>query len=153
MSSPKSSTRTASSSPGSAFDLSRHPLVTHRLGSAYTNADFDRMLRELVEIVKRGPFVLITDLRSAQLPDAVQRRAFIDMYERYDGLTRANFRALSAVGDSIRLRGVITALNWLRPAPHPVGVFTTFQAAEAWALAQLPESLRKKVPPAAAPSG
>lgn len=106
------------------------------------------MLLDLMKIVERGPFALITDMRDAQLPNALQRRAFIDMYERNDRLTRAHFLALGVVGDSIRLRGVITALNWLRPAPHPVEVFTTFETAEAWVLDQLPASLRKQVPPA-----
>lgn len=139
---------TASSSPGIQFDLARYPLVIHRLGSAYSTPEWNQMLLDLIEIAKRGPFGLITDTRDAQLPDAVQRRSFIDMYESHDRLTRAHFLVLGVVGDSTPLRGVITALNWLRPAPHPVKVFTTFEAAETWVLDQLPASLREQVPPA-----
>lgn len=143
---------TASPSPSIAFDLSRHPLVTVRLGGAYSTTEWNHMLLDLMKIVERGRFALIADTRDAQLPNAVQRRAFIDMYEKNDRLTRAHFLVLGVVGDSIRLRGVITALNWLRPAPHPVEVFTTFEKAEAWVLDQLPASLRTQVPPAEPPS-
>jgi hypothetical protein len=139
---------TASSKPGIAFDVSRHPLVVVRLGGAYSSAEWNHMLLDLMKIVERGPFALIADTRDAQLPNALERRAFIDMYEKNDRLTRAHFLVLGVVGDSIRLRGVITALNWLRPAPHPVKVFTTFEMAEVWVLDQLPASLRKHVPPA-----
>jgi hypothetical protein len=80
------------------------------------------------------------------MPNAVQRRSFIDMYEKKDRLARAHFLVLGVVGDSTILRGVITALNWLRPAPHPVQVFARCEAAEAWVLDQLPEPVRQQVP-------
>jgi hypothetical protein len=132
---------------GIEFELSRYPLVIVRIGSAYSNAEWNQMLLELVQIIKRGPFGVIADLRNGQMPNAVQRRSFIDMYERHDQLTRAHFLALGAIGASAVLGRVITALNWLRPAPHPVKVFATFGAAEAWVLEQLPESVRQRVPP------
>ena len=47
-------------------------------------------------------------------------------------------------------RGVITALNWLRPAPHPVKVFATLNAAETWLSSHLPERLRGRGPGPAA---
>lgn len=137
-----------SPSRGIELDLSRYPLVVARIGSSYSDLQWDRMLSELLEIIKRGPFGLIVDTRNAQMPNAMQRRSFIDMYEKNDRLTRAHFLVLGVVGDSTPLRGVITALNWLRPAPHPVEVFTRLDAAEAWVLNQLPEPLRQQVPPA-----
>ena len=134
------------------FDSSRYPLVIVQLGRTYSLAEWNQMLADLVEIIKRGPFVVIADLRQAQMPNAVQRRAFIDMYEAHDRLTRAHFRALGGVGDSGLLRGIITALNWLRPAPHPVEIFAGLEAAERWVLAQLPEPVRQRVPLAPLPS-
>jgi hypothetical protein len=64
-------------------------------------------------VTENGPFGLITDTRGAQLPDAVQRRSFIDVYENHDRLTRTHFLVLGVVGGATLLRGVITALNWL----------------------------------------
>ncbi|MEO8181316.1 MAG: hypothetical protein ABI895_20970 [Deltaproteobacteria bacterium] len=127
------------------FDPSRWPLLTVRLGP-YSGAEWNQMLLELIALIERGPFGAVVDLRAGQMPNAVQRRSFIDMYERYDRLTQAHFLALGAVGDSTVLRGVITALNWLRPAPHPVKVFSTLDAAETWVLEQLPEPVRQRVP-------
>jgi hypothetical protein len=140
--------RAVSPSCGIELDLSRYPLVIVRIGSSYSGADWEGMLSELLEIINRGPFGAIADTRNAQMPNAMQRRSFIDMYERNDRLTRAHFLVLGAVGDSVLLRGVITALNWLRPAPHPVEVFAKFDTAEAWVLSHLPESIRQQVPPA-----
>src|SRR5918995_1888731 len=54
------------------------------------------------------PFVVVADLRRAQLPNALQRRSFIAMYENHDRLTRTHFLALGAVGDSIVLQRLIT---------------------------------------------
>jgi hypothetical protein len=130
------------------FDLSRHPLVLLRVGRTYTGAQWDQAVLDLIGIIGKGPFVLIADLRGGQMPNAGQRRSFIDMYESHDLLTRAHFRALGAVGDSMILQRIITALNWLRPAPHPVKVFSTVEAAEAWVLQFLPDAARRRVPPA-----
>lgn len=135
-----------SSARGIEFDLSRYPLVIHRLGSAYSSAEWNQMLLDLIKILSRGPIGVITDTRNGQMPNAVQRRSFIDMYEQDDRLTRAHFLTLGVVGD-LTIQGVITALNWLRPPPHPVKVFATFEAAETWVFQQLPESLRQRVPP------
>jgi hypothetical protein len=132
------------------FDLSRHPLVMLRVGSAYSNAQWAEAIVELTQIIEKGPFGLVVDLRNGQMPNAAQRRAFIDMYEGHDRLTRLHFLALGAVGDSAILQRIITALNWLRPAPHPVKVFSTSDAAEAWVLQLMPEALRQRVPPARA---
>jgi hypothetical protein len=141
-----------SSSRGIELDLSRYPLVIARVGSSYSGAEWDGMLRELIEVIKRGQLGAIADMRSAQMPNAVQRRSFIDMYEKNDLLTRTHFLVLGVVGESTVLR-VITALNWMRPAPHPVKVFARFDAAEAWVLKQLPEPIRQRVPPARAERG
>jgi hypothetical protein len=135
-----------SRSRGIELDLSRYPLVVVRIGSSYTGAEWGGMLRELIEVIRRGPFGALADTRNAQMPNAVQRRSFIDMYEKNDRLTREHFLVLGAVGDSTILRGVITALNWVRPPPHPVRVFAKFDVAEAWVLGQLPESVRQQVP-------
>lgn len=132
---------------GIGLDLSRYPLVIVRIGSAYSSAEWNQMLLELIELIKRGPFGAIADLRNGQMPNPVQRRSFIEMYEKHDRLTRTHFLALGAVGESATLRRVITALNWLRPPPHPVKVFATFEAAESWVLEQLPGALRQRVPP------
>lgn len=142
--------RAVSSSRGIELDMSRYPLVIARVGSSYTGAEWDGMLRELLEIIKRGPFAAITDMRNAQMPNALQRRSFIDMYEKNDRLSRAHFLVLGVVGEPTVLR-VITALNWLRLPPHPVKLFSSFDAAENWVLDQLPAPLRQGVPPA--PSG
>jgi hypothetical protein len=133
-------------SRGIELELSRYPLVIVRVGSAYSSAEWNQMIVDLVQIIKRGPFGVVADLRKGQMPNALQRRSFIDMYESHDQLTRTHFLTLGAVGESAILGRIITALNWIRPAPHPVKVFATFEAAEAWVLDHLPEPVRQRVP-------
>jgi hypothetical protein len=133
---------------GIELDLARHPLTVVRAGGVYSNAEWNQMLLGITALIERGPFVVIADLRNGQMPNAVQRRSFIAMYENNDQLSRAHFLALGAVGESATLRRVITVLDWIRPAPHPVKVFATVSEAEAWVLEHLPAPLRQRVPPA-----
>jgi hypothetical protein len=130
------------------FDVSRYPLVSLHVGPAYSSAEWTQMLADLIAIIKRGPFGLVVDLRNGQMPNAFQRRSFIAMYEDHHRLTRTHFLALGGVGESAILNRLITALNWLRPAPHPVRVFATLSAAESWVLDQLPAPVRQQVLPA-----
>lgn len=99
----------------------------------------------MVELITTGPFGLINDTRGGRMPDALQRRSIAQMYSDYEADVRRNFLASGIVGSSTIVNGVLTALNWLKPPPHPVKVFTSTGAAEAWVLGHFSAEMKALV--------
>lgn len=135
---------------GIEVDVSRYPLVVLRYGHQLTDADWSACAARVGELIRRGPFGMINDVRSGSVPSPVQRRMIIALYDENDRDVRAHVLASALVGESMLLRGVLTALTWVRPAPHPMAVFGTLSAAEEWVLGHFPEELRRLVPRRAA---
>jgi hypothetical protein len=127
-------------------DVSRHPLVLVRYGRRFSDADWAVLIERVAELIQRGPFGMINDVRGGAVPTPLQRRTIATLYEKNDPDIRAHFLAGALVGDSLLLRGVLTAMRWLRPAPHPVEIFATIGEAESWVLQHFPEELRRRVP-------
>jgi hypothetical protein len=128
---------------GIEVDRSRFPLVVLRHGRRYTDADFHAVTVHLNELLRRGPFGLITDTRGSPMPSPLQRRTIIQFYADHDREIRANLLATAVVGDSTLVRGVLTALQWIRPAPHPVQIFASMVDAEAWVTSHFSEELAR----------
>ncbi|WP_437554549.1 hypothetical protein WME97_21680 [Sorangium sp. So ce367] len=130
---------------GIELDRSRYPLVVMRSGMDFIQSDWDELMKGMTQLIRAGPFGLINDIRGSRMPDAVQRRAITQMYVDYEHETRAHLLASGVVGDSRVVNGVITALNWLKPTPHPFKVFSTFIEAERWVLQHFSHDLRRQV--------
>lgn len=128
------------------LDRSRYPLVVLRYPREYDDAEFQALTAGMTELVRGGPFGLINDTRGAPMPTPTQRRMITQHYADNDRDIRANFLACGIVGDSTLVRGVLTALNWVRPAPHPIKVFAGMAEAEAWVTGHFPEELARRVP-------
>lgn len=122
-----------------------------RAGATYTQADWNDLMKGMIELIRRGPFGLINDTRGSALPDPLQRRSIAQMYTDYELDVRRNFLASAIVGSSSFVNGVITALNWLKPTPHPVKVFASLESAENWVLSHFSNDMRQSVTQAAAP--
>lgn len=133
-------------SHGIDLDRSRHPLVLVRPTAHYTADDWEGLLRQLAELLKSGPFGLINDPRGSQLPNAAERRVLIQFYRAHDRELRAHLLAAAIVGQSKLIRGVLTALEWALPAPHPVKICGSLAEAETWVLQHFPPELRARVP-------
>ncbi|WP_437538750.1 hypothetical protein WME79_22230 [Sorangium sp. So ce726] len=127
------------------LDRSRYPLVVMRSGMDFTQGDWDELMQGMTQLILTGPFGLINDIRGSRMPDAVQRRAITQMYVDYEHQTRAHMLASGVVGDSSVINGIVTALNWLKPTPHPFKVFSTFTEAERWVLQHFSLDLRRQV--------
>ena len=119
---------------GIDLDRSRYPLVVMHASASYTQADWDQLMKGMVDLIRTAPFGLINDTRGSPMPDALQRRSIAEMYTDNEGHVRRNLLASGIVGHSNLVNGVLTALNWLKPPPHPVKVFLSIDAAEAWVL-------------------
>jgi hypothetical protein len=130
---------------GIEVDHSRFPLVVLRNGRRFTDADFQAVTVHLEELLRRGPFGVLNDTRGSPMPSPLQRRIIIKFYEDFDREIRAHLLATAIVGDSTLVRGVLTALQWIRPAPHPVKVFASMVDAERWVIGLLPEELARLV--------
>ncbi|WP_438010839.1 hypothetical protein WME89_20575 [Sorangium sp. So ce321] len=129
---------------GVELDRSRYPLVVMRAGKHYTQDDWDVLMRGMIQLIVKGPFGLINDTRGSRMPNAVQRRAVAQMYVDYERQTRAHLLASGIVGDSSLVNGILTALNWVKPPPHPVKVFSSVTDAERWVLQHFSLDLRRQ---------
>jgi hypothetical protein len=136
---------------GIEFDITRYPLVSMRAGAIYTQSDWNQLMKRMIEVIQMGPFGLVNDARESSMPDALQRRAIAQMYTEYDANVRKNFLASGIVGSSSLVNGVLTALNWLKPPPHPVKVFLSTAAAEEWVLSRFSTEMCERVANASPP--
>jgi hypothetical protein len=93
---------------------------------------------------------LINDTRGSRMPDAIQRRSIAQMYSEHEAEVRRNFLASAIVGSSTVVNRVLTAINWLKPPPHPVKVFRSVEAAEAWVLTYFSTEMQESVAKASA---
>jgi hypothetical protein len=135
---------------GIDLDRSRFPLVVLRASAKHTQADWDGMMEGMISLIKTAPFALINDTRGSRMPDAIQRRSIATMYADHEAEVRKNFLASGIVGSSSLVNGVLTALNWLKPPPHPVKVFRSVEAAEAWVLTHFSKEMQAAVANASA---
>ncbi len=100
--------------------------------------EFEAMLRELSALTDRGqPFVVIHDGRKAVRPTPKQR-ALAAAQQKLDApRARRLIRGTALVVSSPIIASVITAINWIAPAPYPQKTFSSLAEAEAWAAQQL----------------
>ncbi|KYF65680.1 hypothetical protein [Sorangium cellulosum] len=115
-----------------------------RAGARYTQEDWDALMSDMIELIASGPFGLINDTRGSRMPNAVQRRAVAQMYVDHERQVRAHLLASGIVGESSLVNGILTALNWLKPHPHPVRVFSSVNDAERWVLQHFSLDLRRR---------
>ncbi len=127
---------------GIELDRSRYPLVVMHASTNYTQADWDQLMKGMIDLIKTAPFGLINDTRGSPMPDALQRRSIAAMYTDHEADARRNFLASGIVASSSLVNGVLTALNWLKPPPHPVKVFRSIGAAETWVLTHFSAEMR-----------
>lgn len=100
--------------------------------------DFMSSLDRIIGFVQRGePWVMINDARGSGHPNAKQRQAIASMYESHEQAVRRHWRASAIVFDSQVIVGVLTALVWLRPPPHPFRAFADYSEGKSWALEML----------------
>jgi len=137
---------------GIELDSSRYPLVIMHASANCTQTDWKQLIKRVTELIQLGPFGLINDTRGSALPDPLQRRSIAQMYTDHEALVRKHFRAAAIVGSSNLVNGVLTALSWLKPPPHPVKVFLAMDAAEAWVLSRFSTEMCERTASASARS-
>lgn len=86
---------------------------------------------------RRDKVVDILDIRHAEPPSPRQRRMQGDWNQANEALLRETLVGFTFIVSSVVMRGVITAVFWLKPLPVPHAVFTQRNEAIDWALDQL----------------
>ena len=86
---------------------------------------------------RKEPYVIVHDARRAVRPTPKQRAYAAEAQKRDAEPTRRLLRGVALVTASPLIAGVLTAVNWIFPAPYPQKTFSTLSAAEAWVTAQL----------------
>lgn len=120
------------------IDDSQWPVVTLRYPKVIEHEDFMESLVRIVGFIHRGqPWVMINDARGSGAPNARQRQAIASMYESHDDVVRRHWRGSAIIFDSQITVGVLTALVWLRPPPHPFRAFADYQEGRRWVLGML----------------
>lgn len=128
------------------FDDSRWPLVVVRYPKKIDHDDFMAHLDRVIDYVKRDePWGMINDSRGSGHPNAVQRQAIASFYDEYEPIIRKNWRGTAIVFDSPIIAGVLTALTWLRPAPHPSKAFSNYDEGERWLLSRFEPALQERI--------
>jgi len=120
------------------FDDSKWPYLVCLASGESSDADMDTYIQVLADkLARRERHVLIVDAREGQLLRGTHRKRVAHWNsENAEQLTR--YRAgLVLVTPSIMLRGMVTAIYWLHPAPFPYKAVGTMEEGEKWADRQL----------------
>jgi hypothetical protein len=126
------------------LDLSSWPIVVTRpRGGVLQDHELtDYIERFRTEIKRRtGRYVSILDLRDSPTLTPVQRRTISNGMDEDRASTRQCVGA-AMVFESAIMRGLLTAILWLRQPKYEVKVFGDVQAAKAWACERLSSQQR-----------
>jgi hypothetical protein len=125
--------------PRATVDDSKWPRVYVTWPSeSLDDEDFESAVLAMSALVQRHqPYVIIHDARRAVRPTPRQRAFAAEQQKRDAEPTRRLLKGVALVTASPLISGVLTAVNWIFPAPYPQKTFSTLSAAEAWATAQL----------------
>lgn len=113
-------------------DSSMWPLVRIVYPPSFDDADYRKLIARLNELLDRKqPFVLLQDTRGGGTPNAVQRKLTTEWYVEREAALKQYVRGSAMIVQSAAVRGVITALLWVKPPPF--AATTTATEGEAFA--------------------
>lgn len=92
-------------------------------------------LRALLE--RRAPFAVTIDLRDAAVLNAGERAIWARFIEEATSSIRLHLAGVAFVADSPVLRGMLTAIFWVRPLPTEHVVVETLHDATVWCDARI----------------
>jgi len=124
---------------GGVLDFSRWPLVRLVHKPRETEDDTARFYKnlELALRNRHGPFAVVADARAIRELSAKQRRIIADHLAHNTDVYRSRCVGNAFVIEGAALRGALTAIFWMTPAPYPYRTFPDVPSAERWALEQL----------------
>lgn len=105
-------------------DVSRWPVVVVRAPPTVSDEEMQEHLAffERTVYARREPFVTVLDLRFCEKITPRQRSIMIGSMKRNEEMTQC--RGCAMVFDSMLLRGILTAMFWVRKPAYPTRVFS-----------------------------
>ncbi|HSC88484.1 MAG TPA: STAS/SEC14 domain-containing protein [Polyangiaceae bacterium] len=126
-----------------SYDDSRWPIVVSRAEGESTDADMEDYLSMLERMLaRRERHVIIVDATGGKLLKGQHRKALAEWTRQNEAALRRYRAGLALVTSSAVLRGMITAVYWLTPAPFPYQPVSNMDEAWRWAEAQLVQRAR-----------
>jgi hypothetical protein len=118
-------------------DLSQWPVLLITAPPRISDEEMQRYIQEsrANRMQRREPHVLVLDVRHTERLPPTQRKLLTDSMSQDGDADRCV--AMAMVFDSPLLRGVLTAIFWVRKPKYPTRVFTSLPDALAWARATL----------------
>jgi len=128
-------------------DVSRWPVVVVRAPATVSDEEMAEHLAffEGKVYARREPFVTVLDLRFCEKITPRQRSIMIGSMKRNEEMTQC--RGCAMVFDSMLLRGILTAMFWVRKPAYPTRVFSKVVEAFDWAEALMVRSGRSSSSP------
>jgi len=104
------------------------PICTMVFQGKPTDENFDSYLEEFGRHLGRpGKRVYLMDLSRASATSSKQRRKQAQFFKDYETLLGDRCLGNAIVTDSAIIRGIITAVNWIYPPPHPHKICKTHE--------------------------
>jgi hypothetical protein len=120
-------------------DLSQWPIIVVHTPRDFTDAElrayYDEIARTMLS--RPEPYCNVIDARNASAPTPSQRKIMADFRVTHEEHIRKYCRGSAFVFESGLMRGVITAIHWLRRPEMPHKSFGTMFEAMTWARVQL----------------
>ena len=124
------------------LDLSEWPLVIFHAPASMTNEEMQTVMDAVHEIYQHGEsFGFLLDLRKYTKADPEQRKIMTDSLARNEEFGKKYCVGAAMIFSSPVVRGILTALHWVRPPVYPQKVFKEEPDARAWVTAKLRERL------------
>lgn len=120
-------------------DLTHWPILVVNAPPGFTDAELQAYYDSIGKamLARPEPYANIIDARNAPTPTASQRKIMAGFRERHAQHIRQYCRGSAFVFESAVMRGIITAIHWLRQPEMPHKSFATMFEAMTWARAQL----------------
>lgn len=117
------------------IDSLRTPVYVLTFPAQLSDAELEACCaaRERWAAVAKFPVSWVVDLSRVQSVTAKQRKTMSDHLARFEPHDLAHNRGSAIVVPNAFLRGIVTAVFWLRPPRFPHESFATREAALAWA--------------------
>jgi hypothetical protein len=113
------------------FDTEHFPLIYIGYPRPFSHDDWDAFLARFDEVLDRQePFGWLNDARTSYLPNARNRAAIAAHQARRATDYRRWVKGVGTISSSALVRGIITAIEWIHPAPFPHDTFATPAEAE-----------------------
>jgi hypothetical protein len=121
------------------LQMDRWPILVVYSPENFSEEELRNHLAQLGKVydTRKEPYALIIDARSGRRPSALDRKIQSEFREEYDAHVKEYCRGLAIVTNSELLRGVTTAMFWIKKQATATKFFTDLDLALAWADEQL----------------